>query len=88
MKQNLENFWDERIQTLKQWRKLHPAYAPKIYMVMKKFQAMQIAHIKLLQEYHYQNKKSALIKAEQLVEEAEQLYKKLSKLEMIATLTK
>jgi hypothetical protein len=57
-------------------------------MLMRKFQTMQIEHIKLLQEYNYRNKKSALIKAEQLVEEAEQLYKKLSKLEMIATLTK
>ena len=88
MTQNLENFWDSRLQTLKQWRKQHPEYAPKIHMIMRKFQTMQIEHIKLLQEYHYRNKKSALVKAEKLVEEAEQLYKKLSKLEMIATLTK
>jgi oligoribonuclease NrnB/cAMP/cGMP phosphodiesterase (DHH superfamily) len=88
MKQNLENFWDERIQTLKQWRKLHPEYAPKIHMLMRKFQTMQIEHIKLLQEYHYRNKKSCLIRAEKIKQEADELFNKLSKFELLATLTK
>jgi hypothetical protein len=83
-----EQFWENRIQTMKQWRKQHPDHAPKIHMIMKKFQAMQIEHIKLLQEYHYRNKKSCLEKAEKLKHEAELLYKKLSKLELITTLSK
>jgi oligoribonuclease NrnB/cAMP/cGMP phosphodiesterase (DHH superfamily) len=83
-----EQFWDNRIQTMKQWRKQHPNYAPKIHMIMKKFQTMQIEHIKLLQEYHYRNSKTSLDKAEKLKQEAELLYKKLSKFELLATLTK
>jgi len=88
MNNQLEQFWDERIKTMQLWRKQHPAYAPKIYMVMKKFQAMQIEHIKLLQEYHYRNKKSCLEKSEKLKQEADELFKKLSKFELLATLTK
>jgi hypothetical protein len=83
-----ENFWANRIQSLKQWRKQHPEHAPKLHMIMKKFQAMQIEHIKLLQDYHYRNKKSSFTKAQQLVDEADNIYKKLSKLELIASLSK
>jgi hypothetical protein len=83
-----ENFWDSKILTIRQWRKLHPEHAPKLHMIMRKMQAMQISHIKLIQEYEYRKVKSALEKAEKIKTEAENLFKTLSKFELLASLSK
>jgi hypothetical protein len=83
-----EQFWDDMLQTLKRWRKQHPEYAPKIHMIERKMHNMQMMHIKNLQEYHYRNRKSCLDRAEKIKKEAEELFKKLSKFELLATLSK
>ena len=83
-----EKFWDDMLQTLKQWRKHHPDHAPKIYMIEKKISNMQMMHIKNLQEYHYRNSKSSFERAKKIKQEAEDLFKKLSKFELLATLSK
>jgi hypothetical protein len=88
MTQNPLDFWDERIQTLKKWRKLYPNHAPLIYKVQKNFESMQIDHIKLLQDFHYRKSKTSLEKAEKIQNEADQQYKRLLKLELIAALSK
>jgi hypothetical protein len=82
------NFWDERIQTMKKWRKQHPDWAPKVHMLMKKFEKMQINYIKLMQEYHYRKLSSSLEKANELKNTADLIYNKMSKLEFLATLSK
>lgn len=83
-----DNFWDNCVKDFKLWRKLYPGYAPQIRKVEKQFESMRLEHIKNLQEYHYRNRKSCLVKAEDIKAEAEQAYKKLSKLELIASLSK
>lgn len=83
-----EQFWDDILQTLKQWRRQHPEHAPKLHMIERKIQTMQMSYIKNLQEYHYRKRKSCLEKAEKTKQEAEKLFKTLSKFELLATLSK
>ena len=83
-----EQFWDDILQTLKQWRRQHPEHAPKLHMLGKKIHAMQIEYIKHRQEYFYRNSKTSLEKSEQIKKEAEELFTKLSKFELLATLSK
>jgi hypothetical protein len=88
MNQNLENFWDSRLQTIKQWRRRHPEHAPKLYIISKKIENMRNEYIKNLQEYHYRKSKSKLEKAEKIKKEAEELFNKLSKFELLVSLSK
>lgn len=81
-------FWDDKLQTMKQWRKQHPGWAPKVHMLMNKFQTMQLEYIKLMQDYHYRRSKSSLEKAEELKQIAEEIYTRMSKLEFLASLSK
>ena len=83
-----EKFWDTIIQTIRHWRRQHPEHAPKLHIIERKIQTMQIEHIKHLQEFHYRNRKSSLERAEKIKKEAEELFKKLSKFELLATLSK
>lgn len=83
-----EQFWDSMLQTIKQWRRQYPEHAPKLYMIGKKIQSMQMQHIKCLQEYHYRNRRSCLEQAEKIKQEAEELFRKLSKFELLASLSK
>ena len=81
-------FWDNIFSTIRKWRKSHPEYSPKLGMISNKLRTMQLNYIKNLQEYHYRNRKSNLEKAQEIKKEAEELFKKLSKFEMLATLSK
>lgn len=81
-------FWSKSINTVRQWQQNHPQYSPKLYKIKKKLQEMQIEFIKYNKEYHLNNRKSSLDKAEKLKKEAEELLKKLSRLELLATLSK
>ncbi len=83
-----DTFWDERINTLKQWRKKHRGYAPQIYKVQKTFEEMRIQYQKNMQQHLQKQSVSSLEKANKLKEEAEQIFKKISKLEFLATLSK
>jgi hypothetical protein len=83
-----EQFWDDILQTIKQWRRQHPEHAPKLHMIERKIRTMQIEHIKHLQEFHYRNRKSSLEKSEKIKKEAEKLFKTLSRFELLATLSK
>jgi hypothetical protein len=83
-----EQFWDNILQTIKQWRKQHPEHAPKLYLVQKKIESMQVLYMRNLQEYHYRNSKASLHRSKKIKQEADELFKKLSKFELLATLTK
>jgi hypothetical protein len=83
-----DTFWDDRINTLKQWRKKHRGYAPQIYKVQKTFEEMRIQYQKNMQQHFQKRSVSSLARAEQIKQEAEQMFKKISKLEFLATLSK
>jgi hypothetical protein len=83
-----EKFWDDTLQTIRKWRKLHPPHAPKLHMIERKIQAMRIEYMKNIQDYYYRKHKSKLEQAEKIKQEAEELLKKLSKFEFLATLSK
>lgn len=83
-----DTFWNERINTLKNWRRKHPGYAPQIYKVQKTFEDMHIQYQKNMQQHFQKRSISSLARAEQIKQEAEQMFKKISKLEFLATLSK
>lgn len=83
-----DTFWDDCINTLKQWRKKHRGYAPQIYKVQKTFEEMRIQYQKNMQQHFQKKSVSALDNANKIRDEAEQIFKKISKLEFLATLSK
>jgi superoxide dismutase len=83
-----DNFWQESIDTLRKWRRDHPAHAPKLYRLGKTIEAMRIQYRKHYQEYFQKQNPYALEKANAVKQDAEALLKKLSKLELLASLSK
>ena len=83
-----DTFWNDIIDTLKQWRRKHRSYAPQIYKVQKTFEEMRIQYQKNMQQHFQKKSVSALDNANKIRDEAEQIFKKISKLEFLATLSK
>lgn len=83
-----DTFWNDHINTLKQWRRKHRAYAPQIYKFQKTFESMHIQYQKNMQQYFQKKSVSSFERAEKIKQDAEQLFKKISKLEFLATLSK
>jgi hypothetical protein len=83
-----DTFWNDIIDTLKQWRRKHRSYAPQIYKVQKTFETMHIQYQKNMQQHFQKRSVGSLARAEQIKQEAEQMFKKISKLEFLATLSK
>lgn len=83
-----DTFWNDCIDTLKLWRKKHPNYAPQIYKVQKTFEDMRIQHQKNMQQYFQKKSLGCFDRAEKIKQEADLIYKKISKLEFLATLSK
>jgi hypothetical protein len=83
-----EQFWEKTIQTFKKWRKQHPEHALKLHMISKKIEIMRLDYIKNIQEFQYRKSKTSLEKAEKIKQEAEKLFKTLSRFELLATLSK
>jgi len=83
-----DTFWQDCIDTLKQWRKEHRGYAPQIYKVQKTFEEMRIQYQKNMQQHFQKRSVGSLEKANKIKAEAEQIFKKISKLEFLATLSK
>jgi hypothetical protein len=83
-----DTFWNDRIDTLKSWRKKHPGYAPQIYKVQKTFEDMRIQYQKNMQQHFQKKSVGCFNRAEKIKHEADLIYKKISKLEFLATLSK
>lgn len=83
-----DTFWDNHINTLKQWRRKHRGYAPQIYKIQKTFEEMRIQYQKNMQNHYQKKSVSSLEQAEKIKQEAEQIFKKISRLEFLATLSK
>lgn len=88
MEEDTDKFWEDCVSTLRKWRKEHPAYAPKLYKITKTIESMQIQYKKNLNDYTYKKTPSSLDRANTIKKEAEDLFKKLSKLELLASLSK
>jgi hypothetical protein len=83
-----DTFWNDSIDALRLWRKKHPNYAPQIYKVQKTFEDMRIQHQKNMQQYFQKKSVGYFEQAEKIKHDAELIYKKISKLELLATLSK
>lgn len=83
-----EQFWNQRIEQLRKWRRQHPEMAPKLYMLMRQFQKMKFESCKHLQQYNSTKRPQHLKQAMIIVDQADVIYKRLSKLELIASLAK
>ena len=88
MEEDPNKFWEDCFSTLRKWRKEHPAHAPKLYKITKTIESMQIQYKKNINDYTYKKNPSALERAISIKQEAEDLVKKLSKLELLASLSK
>lgn len=80
--------WNHMTHSLKEWRKLHKDYAPQIVIWQKRFDKLRIDCEKQLCEYRNTRRPSHLEKAEKIMNQAEQEFKVLSRLEFIASLSK
>lgn len=83
-----DKFWEDCVSLLRKWRKEHPGSAPKLYKITKTIELMQNQYNKQIQDYCYKKNNFALERAESIKKEAEILLKKLSKLELLASLSK
>lgn len=88
MEEDTDKFWEDCVSTLRKWRKEHPGSAPKLYKITKTIESMQNQYNKHIQDYYYKKNNFALERAESLKKEAETLLKRLSKLELLASLSK
>jgi hypothetical protein len=88
MEPDFDQFWIERREQLRKWRKNHPEHGALLYRISKNFEKMHVEYIKLMQDYQHRNKKSSREQAEKLQSSAEKLFDRLSRLELLASLSK
>ena len=88
MQKDYKARWDHIVTSLKEWRKLHRDYAPQIVIWQKHFDKLRLDCEKHLCEYRNTRRPSHLEKAEKLINQAEQEFKVLSRLEFLASLSK
>lgn len=88
MQNDYHTRWDYITCSLRAWRKLHKDYAPQIVIWQKRFDKLRIDCEKQLCEHRNTRKTSHLKKAEKIINQAEQEFKILSRLEFLASLSK
>lgn len=86
MQTDIQERWNKINSTLSEWRRFHKSYAPQIVIWQKYFDRLHLECQKHLCEYRNTRKPSHLQKAENLINQAEQEFKILSRLEFLASL--
>ena len=88
MQKDYHTRWNTITDSLAQWRKLHKPYAPQIVIWQKHFARLRLECEKHLCDYRNTRKPLHAEKAEKLINQAEQEFKVLSRLEFLASLSK
>lgn len=88
LNEDYSQFWDDCIHDFRRWRVVHPSMGPKLYMLTRKFEKMRTEYHRLNQHHFQTNNPRYLQEVKTLVDEAEEIYKRLKKLEFLATLAK
>jgi hypothetical protein len=86
MQTDIQTRWDKINSTLSEWRRFHRLYAPQIVIWQRHFAQLNLACEKHLCDYRNTRRLVHRQKAEQLIDQAEQEFKLLSRLEFLASL--
>jgi hypothetical protein len=86
MQTDIQARWNKINFALQEWRRFHRLYAPQIVIWQKHFAQLNLECEKHLCEYRNSRKPLHLQKAEKLINQAEQEFKILSRLEFLASL--
>ena len=80
--------WRQMLTEIRVWRKQHPKHAPQLHRMERNIEDMYFRYLLLIKKNPFNSNPRDLEKAEEIKQEAAVLFKKLSKMEIIASLSK